>query len=378
MKITCIEKSLKEAINIAERNTSKNKSLPILQSILLSGKSNELIIRATNLETAIEIKIHAKVENSGTFVVSGKILSSFLSYTDNETITIEEKSNNLFIKTKQTHTTIRCFQNNEFPLFPSIESLFSFSLIPEELKESIKCVLPAVSNSDIKPELASIFFNIFKNTAKLAATDSFRLAEKTIISKKLNLNSVVSFMLPYESSVELFKLLDSSNDNNIASLGSCDVVSISGNKNQIIFQGDNIRFISRLTDGNFPDYNQIIPKSFSTETVAKKSDFVSQVKLSGIFAGKLQDIVLDFNQKQKSIIINSSNSDIGENISTIESSVQGEGGKAKFNWRYISDGVNFIQSDYIIFGFNGDQSPLSIKGKGDNSYIYLAMPMRGI
>src|SRR3989344_4816856 len=128
MKITCSVKIFNEAISIAERNTSKNQSLPILQSIFIKAdeKENILSIRATNLENALEIFIPAKIDQGGSIAVSGKILNSFLSHINDKTITLQNKQNNLFIKTSQIETTLRGYEQEDFPLFPSIESLCSF------------------------------------------------------------------------------------------------------------------------------------------------------------------------------------------------------------------------------------------------------------
>ena len=377
MKLTCVGKYLKDAIVVAERNTSKNQTLPVLNSVFLEAKNNDLTIRATNLETAVEIKIPCKVELAGITVISGKILSAFLSQISDETIQLQNQKNNLFIKTKKTQTTLRGYGADDFPLFPSIESIFSFSLPSQELRQGLEHVSIAASNSDIKPELSSICFKILKNTLKLAATDSFRLAEKTILFQKLNTEKSITLLVPGGSVLELLRLLDLPKES-IVSLGDEKEVSIVSNKNQIIFQNSRIRFISRLTEGSFPDYEQIIPKNFKAEALIKQKDLINQIKLASVFVGRLQDIILILQPKNKKLLFQVSNPDIGEHESELEISVNGEENSAKFNWKYLFDGINHVSTEYVVLGFNGDQSPLMIKGKGDTSYYYLAMPMRGM
>ena len=380
MKITCSVKIFNEAIGIAERNTSKNQSLPILQSIFIKAdeKENILSIRATNLENALEIFIPAKIDQGGSIAVSGKILNSFLSHINDKTITLQNKQNNLFIKTSQIETTLRGYEQEDFPLFPSIESLFSFSISPNELFTHLRRVLIAMSSSDIKPELSSISWYIFKNTLKLASTDSFRLCESSLVSKSLNTSSVILFLLPGSAAREILRLIEHSSHESIISLSGDKEIKIFGNKNQIIFQNKTIRFISRLTEGIFPEYEQIIPKKFITEVIIKQSSLLNQLKLASVFIGRLNEIQLLINPSKKNITLKAANSDIGEHESSLEASIQGEQVKAKFNWRYLIDGVQQIDSEYIVLGMNGEQSPLLIKGKGDTSYFYLAMPMRGI
>ena len=139
-----------------------------------------------------------------------------------------------------------------------------------------------------------------------------------------------------------------------------------------------INAISRLTDGKFPDYEQIIPKKFNATAVAKKSDILSHIKLAGVFVGKLNELSLAFNPAKKAILLNTSHSDVGEHSSIVPATAQGESIAAKFNWKYLLDGISQINNEYVEFNMNSDQSPLLIKGKGDASYLYLVMPMRGV
>src|SRR3989344_2375418 len=148
MKIVCIAQHLKDAIVVAERNTAKNQTLPILSSVFINAKNNKLQVRATNLETAIEIIIPCKVEENGQLVVSAKIFGAFLSHVSDEQIVIKDQKNNLFIKTNTTQTILRGYSTDEFPLFPSIEPVFSFSISSGDLRECLQGVVMATSTSD--------------------------------------------------------------------------------------------------------------------------------------------------------------------------------------------------------------------------------------
>lgn len=367
MKIQCINKNLKEAVIIAERNTSKNQTLPILNSILFEANKEKIKIRATNLETAVEIDVPGKIQEPGVLAVPAKTISLFLSNIGDEQIILQARKNSLFIKTNAIETTIHGYLPEDFPIFPKLESPETFNLTSPELRQGLSSVAIASSVSDIKPELASVFFNIFKNTIKIAATDSFRLAEKNLILRKLRAEKSSSFLMPQRGVSEILRLLEKDED-----------IEVGVNKNQIIFSGSNYRFISRLTDGKFPDYEQIIPKNFTTTAVAKKSDVLSHLKLASVFAGKLNDLALAFNLSKKAILLNTAHSDVGEHSSVISAAVQGESVAAKFNWKYLLDGISQINNEYVEFNLNNDQSPLLVKGKGDASYLYLVMPMRGV
>src|SRR3989344_132262 len=367
MKIQCLNKNLKSAVSVAERNTSKNQTLPILNSIFIGAEKDTIKIRATNLETAVEISVSGKIHNAGSVVVPAKTINSFLNNIPEEQIILQVQKNNLFIKTDSMETIIRGYPPEDFPIFPKVDIAESISMSSPELRFSLASVVTAASISYIKPELASVCFNIFKNSVKIAATDSFRLAEKNIVSKETRLEKMTSYLVPQRSVQEMLRLLE--NDEN---------VKLGANKNQIIILGGDYKFISRLTDGKFPDYEQIIPKSFKTIAVARKNDVLSNIKLASVFAGKLNDITLFFSPSKKAILMSTAHSEVGEHSASVSASVQGEEVTAKFNWRYLADGIPQINSEYIEFNLNGDQSPMLIKGKGDNSYVYLVMPMRGI
>lgn len=366
MKINCLVQNLKDAVLVAERNTAKNQTLPILNSIFIETDNGKIKVKATNLETAIEINIQGKIEESGNIAVFAKTLSLFLSNLKDEQVTLESRKNNLFVKTKTAETTIRGFSSEDFPLFPKIEAVETFSLPAHELRSAISSVVIAVSTSDIKPELSSMLFKVFKNTVKIAATDSFRLAEKTIVSKNISMEKLVSFLIPQRSVQEILKIIEN------------DDIKFGFNKNQIVLHNNNMRFISRLTEGTFPDYEQILPKEFKISAIADKAEIISNLKLAGIFSGKLNDLNINFSSENKKIYFQTANQDVGEHSSEIKATMAGGGATVKFNWKYIFDGVSQINQEHVVFDLNNSESPLLIHGKGDSSYIYLVMPMRGV
>jgi len=208
MKIQCLNKNLKDVVVIAERNTSKNQTLPILNSILLEANKDKIKIRATNLETAIEINVFGKIQETGILTIPAKTISSFLVNIGDDQIILQTQKNNLFIKTNTIETTIRGYPPEDFPIFPKLESPETFTLTSPELRQGLSSVVIASSVSDIKPELASIFFSIFKNTIKIAATDSFRLAEKNLVLKKMRAEKMLSFLIPQRAVGEILRLLE--------------------------------------------------------------------------------------------------------------------------------------------------------------------------
>jgi len=368
MKIICNTKELKEAVSAAERNTSKNQTLQVLGSLLLeTNGQNKLKIKATNLELAIEITIPAKVETQGSLVLPAKNLNMLLSNISEESLTIQNQNNNVFIKTKNTETVLKGLNSEDFPLFPKTGDLIFMDFDASDFREVLANVVVSSSLSDIKPELASIYLRFFKNSVKFAATDSFRLAEKVLISKENYSDKMSSILIPQKSVIEIIRVIPEDGK-----------TKFGFNKNFLVLDTSSIKLISRLVDGVFPDYDQIIPKNFKTNVLVKNEDFIRAIKIASALSGRLNDVTLQFNPQKKSISFFTSNSDVGEHNSEVESEVSGEEVKVKYNWRYLLDGVSQIKSEYLNIGLNGDSLPMVVKGKGDSSFLYLIMPMRGI
>lgn len=367
MKVICNTKVLKEAVMIAERNTSKNQTLQVLSCLFIeASEQNKLKIKSTNLEIAVEINIPAKIESIGSIVLPAKNLSMFISNISEENIAIQNQNNNIFIKTKSTQTVLKGLNTEDFPLFPKIGEITPVLFDGLEIKDSLSNVVVSSSLSDIKPELASIYLRFFKNSVKFAATDSFRLAEKTMVSKENYSDKMSSILIPQKSVSEIVRIIQQ------------DKITIGFNKNFLVLDTGQVKFISRLVDGVFPDYDQIIPKNFKTNVLVKNEDFVRSIKIASALSGRLNEITLKFNPQKNLISFYTSNSDVGEHNSDVEAEITGEEVKVKYNWKYLFDGVSQVKSDYLSLGLNGDNLPMIIKGKGDNSFLYLAMPMRGI
>jgi len=195
------------------------------------------------------------------------------------------------------------------------------------------------------------------------STDSFRLAEK-----KVNVNIQVDFpqtLIPFKNVVEIIKIFEDFQEE----------IEIVFEKNQAAFVADGVYVVSRLIDGSFPDYHQIIPKSFTTTVTLLKNDLMNSVKTSNIFSDSLNQVKFTVNQKDKLFNIESKNSDVGEYKETIKASMVGENIELNFNSRYVIDCIQSISSDSLILNFGGAGKPLVITGATDKGFLYMVMPM---
>ncbi len=368
MKLKCLTHHLKEALSLTEKISSKNITLPILNSVLISTKKRELRIIVTNLEVGLEIKIPAKIEKEGENAVPAKLLYNFLSnLPSNESIDLETFQNNLTISSSNTSTIIKGYPVEDFPLLPSIKEKEDFLSLPvKDFLLGLNSVYYSCSLTEMKPEIASVFINSQKNTPiTFVATDSFRLARKSIPYTFSNFSPL---LIPYRNVIEIMRIFENESGE----------IRLIPNKNQLFLFSERIKLVSRLTEGNFPDYEEIIPKTFLTDVTIDKILFNNSLKTASIFSGKLNEVKLEVIPDKKIAKLQASHSDLGENITNIPIEISGEKLKITFNHRYLTDGLKYVPSDKILLRFNGENKPILITGIKDNSFYYLVMPMKDI
>jgi len=363
MKLEIIKNRLKEAVMIAERATGKNLSLPILKSILLEVKKNSLIIKATNLDIGLEIEIPAKISTEGEVAVNAMVLNGLLNnLPKEEKVIIESQKDNLNISTPSSSTLIKSFPIDDFPVIPKIDDHNQYIFENIDIISGLKSVYYAASVSDIKPEIASVYIYQDGKELVFVATDSFRLAEKRISTNSKDFQPVI---IPLKNIIEIIRTLENYNGELI----------IKTNKNQASFITDSIYLTSRVIDSNFPDYRQIIPKSFKTEVLVYSSELMNALKLSNIFSDKFNQINILLSPSSGILKINSQNQDVGENTISLPAQITGEEMEMSFNAKYILDCFQSIDSDRIIMKLNEKNRPLLISGNNDQSFNYLIMPI---
>lgn len=366
MKLSCLQENLKNALNIVDRSTSQNSTLPILSNILLLTENNLLKISATNLEIGVTVFIPSKIEKNGEVCIHSKLINGFIDNIDNGRVDIDLINNNLLnIKKDEYNANITISDVKNFPIIPKIKTGKKIKIKQKDIKDGINSVINSVSLSDLKPELTGIYFNFNNNILKIAATDSFRLSEKSIYLDN-KLIDEESFILPLKTSQELNRLLKDDNEEIVLNI----------DKNQIIFEFNNIQLFSKLIDGQYPDYSQIIPKKFKTTIIVNKKDFLNTLKVASIFCGKANDVKISVINNNIEVV--SKDLEKGENINKIKADIDGPEIDIVFNYRYLIDGLNNIEGENIILNFNERNTPVLILNQKNNNHIYLIMPIRSV
>ncbi|MFZ2522855.1 MAG: DNA polymerase III subunit beta, partial [Minisyncoccia bacterium] len=352
------------ALNKAERITAKNITLPVLSCILLEAENSTLIIKSTNLDLGIEISIPVKVIKPGKVAVSGSILNNFINGISNDSnISIEEVSGNIKIKTKHSEALIKAIPTDDFPNIPKINNGKKFTFNAPNLVKGFKSVMYSSSSSTIRPVLSSILISSEEENVVFVATDSFRLSEKRVgVKKHKDFNQI---LIPFKNVTEIIRTIEDISED----------LEVSLNENQISFTYNDLYITSRVIDGVFPDYKQIIPKDVKTEVTLLKQDLVNSLRISNIFSDKFCQVVFNVIPKEKKIRITTKNNDIGENINSIDAVIKGDSLIISFNYKYIMDCFQSIDTDSITLYFSDISKPMVIKSTGDKSFMYLVMPM---
>ena len=373
MKLTILTHELKKGLNYTERLTGKNLTLPILNNVLIEALPNFLKISSTDLETGIEWWGLCKTEEEGKITVPAKILTQVINNISDEKIEIENKNDTLFIKTKTFKTQIKGYTSDDFHIIPQFSKEDFIEINAQELKDGLIDVVDIASMSQIRPEISGIYFVFKKDLVNLVATDSFRLVERTLQSSnyKNSFNDEIKFILSQKTTKEVINILQENT-------GS---VKIYYSESQILFETNlnevdhpEINLISRQIEGNYPAYKEIIPKEYKTRIIVDKDFLIKQIKLAGLFAGKINEIKIKNDDKNLEIL--SQDLELGENSSILEAKIDGEPVEISFNYKFILDWVSRVKTKNVILELQVASGAGVIKAEEGTYYIYVVMPIK--
>lgn len=365
MKVECVQEKFQKIISQAEKISGKHLNLPVLSCIFLEAKKEkgQLTVRSTNLDLGFESCLPAKVEEDGVLAVPAGLLSSFISNLQGEkSVKLKGDAATLSVITLKNRTVIKCVSPEDFPTIPEVSKEHCFEINAGDFVRGLKAVWYSSSVSSVKPELSSVFIYPEDGAVVFAATDSFRLAEKRV---KTKVSDFERLLIPFKNIPEIIRVLE----------GVDGVVEVRVNKNQIAFVFLGTYLTSRVIDGTFPDYRQIIPKEFKTEAVILKEDLARSLKMATIFSDNFNQVNMAITPSEKKFELTTKNNTLGENTSALSAALSGDATEVNFNYRYITDCLQSIDADSVSLSFAGPSRPVVIRGVGDRSFTYLVMPM---
>lgn len=362
MKLQVTQENLNRALNAVARVANTRNPLPVLANVLIKTTNNRLSIAATNLDIAITQYIGAKVSEEGSITVPARLMQDFVSSLPAGTINLELDGAKLHITTDQYNSVVNGILADDFPVMPAITSGSSWSVESGVLKKALQQVVFAASNDESRPVLTGVLLHTTNGHLYVAATDSYRLAEKDLGSNKQD----VQLLIPATALQDLLRIIGDSNE----------TVKVTHDDQQVLFQVGDVELVARLLEGKYPDYRKLIPQSFAVSATLKRSDFVNVTKVSSLFARESAgSVTIDIDESKGSLSIRSIASQLGENTANAAASAKGSG-SITLNSRYLLDGLQALSSDEVFFGFNGKLEATLLKDNGTADYNHIIMPLK--
>ncbi|MEK7077400.1 MAG: DNA polymerase III subunit beta, partial [Patescibacteria group bacterium] len=342
-------------------------SLPILKNVFLEARDNQIVLTTTNLEIAARATVQGKVLEVGKVTVPISSLSAIINALQTERLNLEKKGNNLEIQADNYRAPLQGLPPDEFPIIPKIhDTKERIEIKAEILKDALSQVLVATQPTELRPELNSVLLDFSIDTLRFVATDSFRLAEKTLGDKEYEAAGAEGFraLIPLKTAHEVSRIL-----------ADDETVTISRDENQILFKTPAFELISRVIDGNFPDYTAIIPKKFGAEIVLSRQELAGALKLASVFGSRTSEVKISASENKRGIEISSAEQGVGENSYVLPAKIQGTLKETAFNWRYLLDALKTQKTEEVFFGVNEGGEPALLRAPKDGSYLYIVKPI---
>jgi DNA polymerase-3 subunit beta len=362
MKLQVTQENLNRALNTVAKVANSRNQLPILANVLVKTSDNRLSISATNLDIAITQFIGAKVSTEGSITVPARLIQDFISSLPSGTISLELKETKLHIKTDQYQSVVNGILADDFPVMPTIQNGVKWQVPSSDLKKALQQVVFAASSDESRPVLTGVLLHTVDGKLYVAATDSYRLAEKLVGDNKQD----ISLLIPATAMHDLLRILGDGDE----------PVRVTHNDQQVLFEVGDVELITRLVDGKYPDYRKLIPAEFTSSVTLKRSEFVNVTKVSSLFARESAgSVTVHLDEESQNLSIHSIASQLGENTSSAGGKVTGSG-DITLNSRYLMDGLQALGGDEVQFGFNGKLEPTILKDPKKGDYVHIVMPLK--
>ncbi len=362
MKLQVTQENLNRALNSVARVANTRGTLPILANVLIKTSNNRLSLSATNLDIAITHYIGAKVSEEGSITVPARLMQDFVGSLPEGVIELDLQETKLHVTTDQYKSVVNGIVADDFPIMPAIADGKSWTLDSALFKKGLQQVVFAASNDETRPVLTGVLLQTLEGKLHMAATDSYRLAEKQLGANKQD----VQLLIPASAMQDLLRVLGDGDEK----------LQVTHDDQQVLFQVADVELVTRLVEGKYPDYRKLIPEKFTTEAKLKRADLVNITKVSSLFARESAgSITIEADEKSGQISIRSVASQLGENTATATAKVTGSG-SITLNSRYLLDALNVLSGDEVTFGFNGKLEPTLLRDAAATDYQHVIMPLK--
>jgi DNA polymerase-3 subunit beta len=373
MKLTCLQENLNRGLSIVGRAVATRTTLPITNNVLLAADEGRLKLVATNLEMAISCWIGAKIEEEGAITVPARLLTEFVSSLPSDTIAINlsPQTKTLGLKCARFEARISGVDAKEFPPIPSVDEGIKTTVEVEALRQGINQVVFAAATEESRPVLTGVCTQFEGSTLTLAAADGFRLAVfKMPVKDKVS--QKIEVIIPARTLAELNRLIGDQEE--------AVSITLNPNKSQVLFRLKSTELVSQLIQGTFPNYAQLIPKSYNTRVIVNVAEFLRATKTASIFArdgsGIVRLVVTPGGEASPGrLAVSARSEEIGDDVGEIDATVEGADAKIAFNGKYLTDVLSVLHESQVALETTNPSSPGLIRPVGTDNYKHVVMPM---
>ena len=373
MKVTCTQEALARGLGVVGRAVAARSPLPITANVLLTSDGGRLKLAATNLEITMSCWIQANIEEEGAITVPARLLTDFVGTLPNDRIslTVAPRSRQVRLACARNEATIGGMDADDFPPAPVVKDGVSVQLDPKGLRQAIAQTVFAAATDDSRPVLTGVDTKFEDKLLTLAASDGFRLSVY-----KLPLEEAVSeateIVVPARALAEVNRLLGEEED----------PVTLRTNaaKTQVLFQLKNAELVAQLIQGTFPNFNQLIPASYSSRAITDVGEFLRETRIASVFARDGSGIVRlvvtpGEGVTPGKVVISARAEEVGDNQGELDAAVEGEGVKIAFNGKYLQDVLQALDGGQLAMETSGPSSQGVFRPVGDDNYVHVIMPM---
>jgi len=373
MKVSCLQENLARGLSTVSRAAARRSTLPVLGNILLATDGGRLRLSATNLEMGITCWIGAKVEDEGSTTAPAGTLVDLVNTLPSDRVEMElaVRTQSLHIQCGPFRSDVKCIDAQEFPPMSPAPGEDGLALPVNELREIIAQVTFAASTDDSRPVLTGVLFELDDNKLTLAAADGFRLSVRTVGLPAEGPNRARA-IVPARALIELGRVLTDGEET--------VRMSLPANRGQVVFRGKDVELVSQLIDGTFPDYQSIIPRSFSTRTVMTTSAFLKACRAADIFAREAAHsarlrITPGSELEPGQMLVTATSAETGSNEASVDAAVEGEPIEIAFNVRFLVDVLSATDTPNIALETTTAASPGVLRPVGRDDFLHVVMPM---
>lgn len=376
MHFACTQENLLQGLSLVSHITGKNANLPILANVLMKVEDGNLTLSTTNLEMAVTALVRGRAEAPGELTIPAKLLQDYVSLLSPGKIELVATDDTLEVKADGKVTKIKGLAATEFPLLPKLAKEAGFKIEAAVLREAVNQVTFAVSASESRPELGGVacFFNSNggEQTLVMAATDSYRLSERTVRLLSGSPAQEAKCIVPSRAMNEVARILSAYKDD----LATPEEAEWQLTENQFVLKFGNVEMVSRLIEGSFPDYRQIIPTEFRTVFSVKRTELAKAIRAASLFARQgLFDVHFDISSEGK-LTVSSADAGTGSHSADLSIEPGLEGNRVTINYKYITDGLSSMPGDEVSFQMIDAMNPVVIRPKDIKDFQYVVMPIR--